>query len=113
MSIEIKTMTEDDLKEMISEHNQLNPDIPIREDVKESLTNWAVKGWVPGGFLLAVLENNLMEAMGRADSYNRATIFQICTFIYNELPHDCHGNPEKVQLWHDKLSPQKEEEAND
>jgi hypothetical protein len=52
-----------------------------------------------GGFLRAVLENNLMEALGRADIYNREAIFDICQFIYNEMPAPCHGSKAKVSAW--------------
>ena len=58
-----------------------------------------------GDFLLAVLENNLMEAFGRADEENRADMFEICEYVYNEMPMLCHGSPEKVKAW---LYPKKE-----
>ncbi len=92
----IEEMTDEKLKAMMREHNELNPDRPIREDIRAALLRYANQGIKPGDFLTAVLENDLMEAMGRADSYNRATIHQICTFVYNELPHNSHGSPDRV-----------------
>ncbi len=59
----------------------------------------------PGHFLTAVLENNLMESLGRADEDNRAAIFEICMYIYNEIPGLCHGSPERVRNW---LEPERE-----
>jgi len=53
----------------------------------------------PGGFLTAVLNNNLMEAMGRADRINRERLFDICNFLYNEAPAVCWGSPERVKRW--------------
>jgi hypothetical protein len=53
----------------------------------------------PGGFLRAVLENNLKEALGRADMENRYALFDIVSYIYNECPFQCWGSPEKVGLW--------------
>jgi len=45
----------------------------------------------PGGFLRAVLENDLVGAFGKADNINRAWMFDIVTFIYNEVPASCWG----------------------
>lgn len=54
-----------------------------------------------GSFLTAMLENNLMEACGQADEQNQVAIFEICTFIYNEIPFLCYGSPEKIEAWLD------------
>ena len=53
----------------------------------------------PGGFLMAVLSNNLVEACSRADSINRERLFDIVSFLYNEVPSVCWGSPEKVKAW--------------
>lgn len=53
----------------------------------------------PSGFLSAVLENNLMEAFGRADENNRAALFEIVSYLYNDAPSACWGSPAKVSAW--------------
>lgn len=53
----------------------------------------------PGGFLRAVLENNLSEALGRADHINREALFAIVSYVYNDCPADCWGTPAKVAQW--------------
>lgn len=59
-----------------------------------------VKNRIPtGGFLRAVLENDLREAMGRADSINRESLFDIVSYIYNECPAACWGSVENVEAW--------------
>lgn len=40
----------------------------------------------PGDFLRAVLENDLMEAFGRADEWNTAAMKDIAGALYNEAP---------------------------
>lgn len=52
-----------------------------------------------GGFLQAVLENDLFAAMGKADVYNRQSLFDIVEYIYNELPRACWGSPDAVKAW--------------
>lgn len=52
-----------------------------------------------GGFLQAVLENDLFAAMGKADVYNRQSLFDIVEYIYNELPRACWGSPDAVETW--------------
>lgn len=93
----IRPMKAGELEAMMEEHKRLNPDLPVREDVKQALIDYAIKGHPLGTFLTYVVENNLMMALGHADSYNRASIYQICHFIYNELPAGCHGSKEIVR----------------
>lgn len=72
----------------------------VKTDTLDTLDNFVKFGWRPGSFCQAVLENNLMEAFARADQENRAALFYICEYVYNELPSGCHGSPENVELWY-------------
>lgn len=71
----------------------------VREDVLDSLKLYAESGCPTGGFLEAVLSNDLARAMGQADSSNRAGLFYIVDFVYNEMPSDSWGTPDKVAAW--------------
>lgn len=53
----------------------------------------------PGGFLTAVLSNDLMGACGQADDTNRHLLFNYCNFLYNHAPSKCWGSPEAVARW--------------
>ena len=53
-------------------------------------------GEAVGHFLTAVLENNLKEAVGRADSENLVVLPAYVGYLYNEAPMTCWGSPEKV-----------------
>ena len=89
-------MTPEMLAKMMQEHQELNPDRPVRLDTQNALNAYAPFGHRLGDFLTAVVENDLFEAVGRADSYNLATLPQIVRFIWNEWPATCPGSPEKV-----------------
>jgi len=53
----------------------------------------------PGGFLTAVLENDLFGAFARADHLNQVTMFQIVKHIFNNEPSGCHGYKGVVEEW--------------
>ena len=74
--------------------------IPRR--TKEAIDRYVQQHLLPGGFLEAVLSNNLMDAVCRADSENLEALVEICKYIYNEIPSKCHGSPEKVKAWVDQ-----------
>lgn len=71
--------------------------IPIT--TKESIDRYAQDRIPTGDFLYAVLTNNLFEAVGRADMSNRYCLFDICKYIYNEIPYTCWGSIETVEKW--------------
>lgn len=71
----------------------------IPEYTKEDIDQYVTRRIPPGDFLHAVLCNDLMEAMGRADDENREAIYAICVYIYNNIPANCWGSKEKVELW--------------
>ncbi len=71
----------------------------IRSDVIDSLLRYAYEGVPTGGFLHAVLCNDLREAVARADRDNERTLKAIVTFCYMEIPAPCWGSAEKVTAW--------------
>jgi len=59
-----------------------------------------VKERVPtGGFLEAVLCNDLREAYNRADDQNFIALPWIVFYLYNEVPGDCWGSLRAVKNW--------------
>ena len=80
----------------------------IKESTLDGLRRYRDYRIPTGGFLQAVLENNLMEAFGRADEENTESMRDICSFVINEMPRACHGSPEKVREW---LKPKEEGNA--
>jgi hypothetical protein len=52
-----------------------------------------------GGFLRAVICNDLRQAFGRADSTNRARMYDIVQFFWHEAPAPCWGSPQSLERW--------------
>jgi len=71
----------------------------IPEYMREGLIKYIEDGVEPGSFLLAVLENDLSNAVGRADHNNMKNIPAYAYFLYNFAPHICWGSKEKVRKW--------------
>lgn len=99
MTTQIRQMSPEEMDQMLEEHYRLNPVRGVSKTVIQSLNMWVMNKILPGGFLTAVLENNLKEACARADSYNRATLFEIVEYCYMNIPAPCWGSPEKVRAW--------------
>ena len=65
----------------------------------DGLVMYVEHGIPPGSFLLAVLQDSFVEAAARADEINKHCFFQWADVLWNELPGDCWGSPEKVRAW--------------
>ena len=71
----------------------------VPEHLHEGLIRYFVSGMRPGGFLLAVLENDLAVAVRVADDLSLSGLRRLCEFLYFDVPgHSC-GSPEKVDAW--------------
>jgi hypothetical protein len=71
----------------------------IPERTQAALRRYVEQRLTPGGFLIAVLTNDLMGAISQADSDNIRVLRDICTFVYNHIPSDAWGNGDKVYAW--------------
>jgi hypothetical protein len=77
--------------------NEDYPNIPERTIA--SIQRYVNDHIETGGFLYAVLTNDLMESFARADGENQRAMFEIVKYIYNEIPKICHGSKEIVDEW--------------
>jgi hypothetical protein len=55
-----------------------------------------------GGFLQALLENDLCAAVCCAHEDSLAAIVPLVKYVHNALPSACHGSKEAVRAWLDK-----------
>lgn len=68
-------------------------------DVVESFGRYVTHGILPGSFLLAVLCNDLLGAIGAADEWSLAHLRDIVRHVANRLPARCCGSPEAVSKY--------------
>lgn len=83
----------------------LTTKVKCPRELQEGLVLYVTGRLETGGFLRACLENNLTEAISRADMRSVVCLHAVMRFIWNELPSRCWGTPEKVQAWLD-MDPQ-------
>lgn len=70
-------------------------------NIKDAIDAYVEHRLPPGSFTQAVLENDLMKAVGHADMISYASLREICMYVCWEIPGDCHGSKEKVAAWLD------------
>ena len=66
---------------------------------KKSIDRYVQDRIPTGGFLHAVLSNDLFKAFEKADDNNRTALFNICAYIYSQTPSACWGSPQIVKNW--------------
>lgn len=66
---------------------------------QDALVNYFVHGYEPGGFLSAVLRNDLVGAATKADSTNRECLAHIAIWIMNHAPYGSWGDQESINGW--------------
>ena len=83
----------------------------ISQILVDSLKLYVKEGIPPGGFLTAVLCNDLKEAIARADNRNIKILDEIVKFCYWEIPATCWGSEEKVKYWITKKKEAKQKDG--
>ncbi len=74
-------------------------DNDVPEHLHEGLVAWVRTGRPVGSFLTAVLENDLREAVFRADLTNLWKLRELCIWLNNFTPAFCSGSPETAKAW--------------
>jgi len=71
----------------------------VPEHTHRALLDYFNNRWEPGSFLMAVLQNDLMQASFRADHINKTKIPEIAAWIYHNAPTGSWGSYERIQGW--------------
>jgi hypothetical protein len=86
--------TREIVKARINKHIHLIP-----EHMHDGVLNYVFDFVEPGGFLTAVLENDLAGAVARADHINIHAIAEWGQFLMWAMPRAAWGSPEAVNEW--------------
>lgn len=75
-------------------------DIP--DYMQNSLVEYIMTGRPVGHFLSAVLENQLKEAVNRADDLNQSKLVNYMKFLWNHAPNGCYGYEGVMKYWRER-----------
>ena len=70
-----------------------------RQSIRDMLDSYVQAQVDPGGFLTAVLANDLQDAVDRADGWSLWHIRWICRHVWSRLPSVCPGSRDTVTEW--------------
>ena len=71
----------------------------IPNHTRETLVNYLMKGWEPGGFVTAMLAMDMERAVYAADFVNGPNMQQIARWIIEYCPRESWGDYETVNYW--------------
>jgi hypothetical protein len=71
----------------------------LPEHMQHGAREYVEHGIPQGDFLMAVLENDLVEAFARADMTNRFCMHKWAEWLYNQCPRMAWGSKAKVDAW--------------
>ena len=71
----------------------------LPDHMQDAMKNYIEHGIEPGSFLSAVLCNDFMGAVGRADHINRHCLADYAMWLHNYAPPACFGSGEKFVAW--------------
>ncbi len=75
--------------------NELFESLPQAADLRLYIE----EGRPTNHFLTALLSNDLMATLGRADAPNKAAIEDYCLWLKSYAPVACRGSRETVEAW--------------
>lgn len=75
--------------------NDLFRSLPQAQDLREYVED----GRPTNHFLTALLQNDLMMCVGRADARNQAALEDYVMWLKSYAPGPCYGGADKVSAW--------------
>lgn len=71
----------------------------LPERLRPGLRGYLLDGHPVGGFLTALIENDLMTAAVKADPESLAALPALARFLYNDTPSSCWGSRTHREEW--------------
>jgi hypothetical protein len=71
----------------------------VPDNLHDGLLAYITQRRPVGGFLMAVLSNDLAQAAVRADPITGLWLREVVLFLFNHAPSQCWGSPAAVEAW--------------
>ena len=75
----------------------------VPHHTRDTITNYLLRGWAPGGFVESMIAKDYERALYCADTANRQMFWAIAMWINENLPAESHGSYRAVETWRDDL----------
>jgi hypothetical protein len=85
-------MDEHELRKEFDDHG-------VPEHLRDGLLRYVLNHVPTGGFLQAVISNDLHEALLRADEKSEAGLLGVVAWCHWNLPGGAYGSPERYKAW--------------
>jgi hypothetical protein len=92
-------MSDDTREQLVAHIVGALPDSGIPDHLRDGLVRYFADGILPGGFLQAVLCNNLREAVVRANPGGEFTFRALVEFLQWQTPPEAWGSVARVLAW--------------
>lgn len=79
--------------------------------VQDAIRRHVEEGDVTGDFVRSLLENDLAQAVARADEQSFGALRGLVNWLHWCVPARCHGSAEKVSAWKREVRERREKEA--
>jgi hypothetical protein len=80
-----------------------NMGMELSLETQDSIENYLLRGWAPGGYVESMLAHDYERAFACADTANRQTIWVLQRWIRDDAPPLCHGSYQAIDLWRDDV----------
>lgn len=77
-------------------------DSAVPTHIRAGLVSYVDHGIRPGGFLQAVVSNDLAQSCAYADDVNRPALFHIVAWLSAHAPLSSWGSPALMESWIDR-----------
>ena len=71
----------------------------VPHHLRGGIERYILNGIRPGGFLCAVLRNDLQDAVAHADDMSYRGLRALTSWLLHEAPPECHGDREALEKW--------------
>ena len=86
-----------------NDHNLKYMGMEVPHHTRDTIVNYLLRGWAPGGFVEAMIAKDYERALYSADTANRQMFWAIAMWINESMPAESRGSYTAIEKWRDDL----------
>jgi hypothetical protein len=96
-----------------SDRNLKYMGMEIPDHTRDTIENYLIRGWAPGGFVESMIARDYERALYTADTGNRQRFWSIAMWINECMPAGSRGSYKAIEQWRDDLGGRRTEFVKD